>query len=641
MKSLTNSLLNIELGILKDVRAAYPEYGGALLDSERLSTIVKTRGLGLFSLDLPHLDSLLTEGLETGRLRLEGPLTHAVSRVVRVPRLFSGLWLRVFDKFGTLKQDVDVNALFFLRQLCCLGKKAQVECSSARLSKAIGEYYDIERELWQPTLDWAGDQLYQEASKAENCHLSDNDPANQPFFNQRRAGDPRLNWLLGRVQRVADLVLSEFEEFDPVLYTGIRAELGEPTGFRHGPGAVSDRRGLVNKYEFPRWSTKLESKFPYRLCGTTASDEETTPLNHEVASRLISVPKTAKSPRLIASEPTEHQWCQQVIRAYMVEQLQSIFGEEFICFKKQSLSQDMALSASRNRELTTIDLSSASDRLSCWTVERIFRGNLSLLTALHAARTRYIRIDSGYNDSHIKLRKFASQGTATTFPVQTLVFLIVALGCSIQGDVKWSNINRLRGKVRVFGDDIIAPSTRYADITAVLTHLQLKVNSTKSFVRGFFREACGLDAYQGYDVTPVKPTVVVPTGPSSRQAVLDTSNNLFAKGLWNAAKAAESTLGDRLLRRLPVHRRDKGLTGLVSFCGEDVSHLRRRWNRVLHRYEWRVWHIRSQSRLIQPGERFALLQYFTEAPDPNLRWEHGYAKRPKSSDGFRWDPLYA
>lgn len=641
MKSLANNLLTIALGVIKDVRAAYPQYEGALFDSERLSLTCRTRGLGFFSLDLPHLDSLLTEGLETGRLRLEGPLTHAVSKRVRVPRLFSGLWMRVFDKTGCLKQDVDVNAIFFLRQLCCLGKKTQISCSPQRLKRALEEYYDIERELRPPSLNWEADALCQEAQDCESLHLSGDDRSGAPDLYGGKERDHRVSWLLDRVQLVADLVLGEFSEFDPVSLSGERAEEGKRTGFKHGPGAVAERKGVVNKYDFANWPAKLESKFPYRLCGTTASDMETMPINHEVASRLISVPKTAKSPRLIAAEPTEHQWCQQLVKGFMVDELRRLFGKEFICFEEQSLSQNMALRASLDRSLTTIDLSSASDRLSCWTVERIFRKKLSLLTALHAARTRYIRMPSGYGDSHIKLRKFASQGTATTFPVQTLVFLIIALGCSIKGPVNWTGIRKLSGKVRVFGDDIIAPNDRYEDITAVLTELQLKVNSTKSFVGGFFRESCGLDAYKGYDVTPVKPTVVVPSGPSSRQAVLDTSNNLFAKGLWNAAKAAESTLGHRVLRRLPVNRRDSGLTGLVSFCGEDRGHLQRRWNRNLHRYEWRIWHLRSRVRTIQPGERFALLQFFTEAPCDQLDWSHGYAERPKSSDGLRWDPLYA
>jgi hypothetical protein len=133
MKSQVNALLHVLQGIREDIRAAYPDLKGLDLDLERIALTCQTRGLGMFTLDLPHLDSLLLRGLEDGRLTLEGPLSTAVSKSTKVPRLFSGLWLRVFDKESCLRQDVDVTSIFFLRQLCCLGKKIEVECSPDRI----------------------------------------------------------------------------------------------------------------------------------------------------------------------------------------------------------------------------------------------------------------------------------------------------------------------------------------------------------------------------------------------------------------------------------------------------------------------------------------------------------------------------
>jgi hypothetical protein len=67
------------------------------------------------------------------------------------------------------------------------------------------------------------------------------------------------------------------------------------------------------------------------------------------------------------------------------------------------------------------------------------------------------------------LKKFASQGTAVTFPVMSLVMLFISLGVSLEGKVSWRNIRKLRNKVRVFGDDIIIPNAGYAQLCRVMT----------------------------------------------------------------------------------------------------------------------------------------------------------------------------
>lgn len=643
MKSLANGLLDIALGIIKDVRVAYPQLKGVDLDVERLALNCQTRGLGFFSLDLPSLDSALLQGLEHGFLASKGPLMRAGSKKTSVPRFLQGLWLKVFDRTGVLKEEPDINAIFFLRQIFCLGKKVQLTCSPKRLSNALKEYVNVESETIPPTLAWDEDEL-DPLCVIRTISLTDFGTDRLPLFESLDRGsvedERKTSGILLRVQQVADLVATELGPFHPIHYSGGKAELGLRTGFKHGPGAVADRTGRVNKYDMPRWSAKLERTFPYRLCGTIASDLETLPINHEVASKLFTVPKTAKAPRLIASEPTEHQFCQGLVADFLVNKLEAMFGTEFICFKDQGLSGKMALQASLDRSLATIDLSSASDRLSCRTVERVFRMNYPLLRALHAVRTRYIRLQTDGVSSFIKLKKFASQGTATTFPVQSLVFLIIALGACIEGEVNWTNIRRLRGRVRTFGDDIIVPNERYADVTAVLHALGLKVNMEKSFHKGHFRESCGVDAYKGYDVTPVKPSVVTPDGPQSRMAVLDTSNNFHLKGMWHASTVIESTLGDRYLRRLPIVGRDCGTVGRRSFTGRSTDHLETRWNIALHRQEWRIWTFQSRSGRLPTGERFALLQYFTEAPYSRLHWEHGIAKRAVVRDNVRWDPLY-
>lgn len=719
MKSQVNVLLQVSGGILKDASLTYPELKESFLkDYERIALYSRTRGLGLFTQDLPSLETALLGGLEDGRLSLSGALSTRVSKRIRVPRLYAGLWLRVFEKDSSLKLDVDITALFFLRQLLKLGKKLEVDCSPKRRKATVEDYYDIERKLRAPTLGWENDSLFPEPTAGDRvgsnrrghaaddqycCHSSSDRDCDDLFhgdvvhttepeedlitvsFSEEgpdplpvnvhlaQALDRSLGTvdttlplyssqgkkrhekdyeaqrsdldLLNKAQQVADLIVSSFDVLEPVALSGQLESECQGTGFKHGPGAVAERKKFWEKSQFSNWPRKLQTTFPFELCGTTAGFTGDRPQNHEVASRLLAVPKTVKSPRLIAAEPVAHQWCQQLVLNFFFSQCRKTFrGSSFIDFRDQSLSADLVIQASRDRSLSTVDLSEASDRLSCWTVERIFRSSRSILTALHAARTRYLQ--DGVNESHsvnmgfLKLKKFASQGTAVTFPVMSLTMLCLALASSVEGDITWKNIWKYRDQVRVFGDDIILPTHGYERLLRVMELCQLKVNVAKSYTTGYFRESCGADGYKGHDVTPVCPKVIVATDATSQQALLDYTNNLFNKGLWHASDALFSHLPPLLQRGLRVvAKSDVAIRGLTSYCGSDESHLRTRWNSRLHRYEVKVWFL-SDRPVERPRDDFsALLDFFTSKHShEQARTVSRYAESRKTKHGLRWEP---
>lgn len=649
MKSQANALLHVMQGLRKDVQAAYPALKGLAKDFDRLALYCQTRGLGLFTLDLPSLDPALLQGLETGRLVLGGPLSKRVSKKIGVPRLFSGLWLRVFDKSACLRQDVDVNAIAFLRQIFRLGKNIVVECSQSRKQAALENYHAIERAMVVPTLRWDHDTLG-ECQHGDHRHLGDNlrvSRVHDLFWTAQMRAEPgrvseilRDNRLLDQCQQVADVIVGSFEFCEPVSYSGDLESEARGIGCRHGSGAVSERIPRWERSQFRFWPDKLEGWFPFDQLGKTAGSPEVRPSVHEGPSRLILVPKTAKGPRIIASEPTSHMWCQQLLRRFMVDQLNRLFGEDFICFHKQELSGELVLGASRDRNLATIDLSDASDRLSCWTVERILRKSPSLLSSLHAARTRYLRDTVSKEMGFLKLRKFASQGTATTFPVQSLVFLCLAIGSCIQGRVTMRKIRKLSSHVRVYGDDIIIPSRGYARLLRVTELLGLKVNRTKSFVNGHFRESCGTDGFMGYDVTPTSPKTVVVDSPASCQAVIDTCNNLYCKGYWHASDHLKSHIPPRIRCGLRiVDQHGAGFSGLISYSGGDESHLRTRWNQSLHRYEVRVWNIRYRTLKRDRGGYSALLDFMSNVHNhEQARVVHEFDCSRKTRDGLLWEP---
>lgn len=560
-----------------------------------------------------------------------------MSKTVKVPAFLQGLWLRVFDKNACLLPDADSTAVYFLRQIFCLGKKTEVPCTSSRIQKTMEEYHAIERRIRRPSLRWAEDNL-DPHNHGTNLHLRDYLVPDLPLFpNAHCEWDGGERILIERCQRVADYVSRAFKFFEPVTYSGNRFEAGKRPGFRHGPGAVAKLPKTRYKYNFESWSTKLQEWFPYRDIGSIASDSR-IPINHEVSSKLISVPKTAKSPRLIAAEPVEHQWCQQLMRTYFVEEIKRVFKRDFISFDSQRISQLMALRGSADGSLATIDLSSASDRLSCWVVERMFRKNPSILHALHSCRTRSVLDNISYEKGVFIQNKFAAQGTAVTFPVQTIVFFICALTIAL-GDRHPSRWRECVNQVRVFGDDIIVPNTGYDDMVTLLHALGLKVNEDKSFHRGSFRESCGGDFFRGHDVTPVKPKFAISDITAMRTALIDTSNNFFRKGCWHAARAVSSWAESAFFKHLPIGR-IAGSSGLYSFIGSKVDHLKSRWNTAFQRTEYRTWLPISRVTKTSLGGLEAITQYFAELPDHDQKWSSGIASRPKLSNKLGWRPLY-
>ncbi|DAD52732.1 RNA-directed RNA polymerase [ssRNA phage SRR7976323_6] len=695
MKSQVNALLHVSEGIIADASSTYPELGKSFCkDLQRLTLLCQHRGLGVYTLDLPSLDAALLNGLENGRLATHGLVSRLVSSRVRVPRLFAGLWLRVFDKDSCLKQDVDVNAIFFLRQLCCVGKKIAVECSPSRIKASKENFNAIESGLRKPSLGWNSDDLICEPTNAHDyerwmdsdCrYLNDSDNRGPDLFpgfipegktterlkrtySHREYRLNHLNYLsltdilegtrsqdfelfdfeksgardgiiLNKIQKVSDLISEKLGVFDPVTFSDWLYDNDQGIGFRHGPGAVAERLSPDLKSGFTAWPRKLSNCFSFVQLGLL-NLLDGVPSSNERSSRLLCVPKTAKGPRLIAAEPVAHQWCQQVVLKFLFNRVDSLFKGDFIDFRDQGKSHEMVVTSSQDKRLATVDLSDASDRLSCYVVERVFRHNLSLLSALHSCRTRWIEIDNSLQRDYLILKKFASQGTATTFPVMSLVMLCIALGASHDDHefITWSSILSKAKQVRVFGDDIVIPSTGYEDLVRAMELLQLKVNIAKSYVSGSFRESCGLDAFQGDDITPVKPTTLVPNGPSSVQALVDTSNNLFEKGLWRASERVLSLIPSSYRRNIGVRGIfDDGPACLTSFVGSDTSNLKVRWNQNLQRREVSCINIVDTSTKARGRRSFHLLDFFSKRYSPtNPRIVEYGKRRPETKLRLRW-----
>jgi hypothetical protein len=594
MKSLVSSMHLVAAGILADAKLAYPSLVGEFGRDERsLASYVSTRGLGFFTLDLPSLGSILLEGLESGRLVLAGPASRRSSARIKVPKLFRGLWLRVFDYSGSLRLDPDPTAVAFLRQLADLGKKVTLSCTDARNRASVKEFVDVERTTRPPTLRWSDDELFighhcRSLSFSSFGRMQRISATSDPALFEDdigRLSEKDAN-LLERLDSICRDVSTGYGLLDPVTYERDRLLADLPSGTKNGPGAVSDRTSKQEKFCFDYWPAKLQNVFPIAYFGHRPNEQGKRFTNLEHPSKLIMVPKTAKTPRLIASEPSYHQWCQQLVKVFLEERTPDLFGP-IISFRDQSMSHPLVRLGSQDRSLATVDLSAASDRLSCWAIERAFAWNTSLLNAFKACRTRVIGPSERVDIDFAYLRKFSTMGSALTFPVQSIFFACVALAVLPGRPTLRSQLNRWGNQVRVYGDDIVIPATGYVDLVRLLTILGLKVNLSKSFTKGHFRESCGYDAFLGHDVTPIKPRSLDPTTPDGRASLIELTNNLYLRGYWKASEAARSILPESTLRGLPVVDPRSGTVGLVSYLGTNVTDIPIRYNEHIQQYEAR------------------------------------------------------
>jgi hypothetical protein len=265
-----------------------------------------------------------------------------------------------------------------------------------------------------------------------------------------------------------------------------------------------------------------------------------------------------------------------------------------------------------------------------------------------SVRTRFITNDIDKCSPKLwKLRKFASMGSALTFPVQSIVFLCLALavGC-YQEQVPYYRVRSLRKKVRVYGDDIIIPAGWVPQFRAVLTALGLKINEAKTFTGKNFRESCGVDAFRGANVTPANVIQFYEESkPTSLRSVVEISNNFYLRGYFAASLRILSSVPKDVLKYVPWTKPGSRTFGRISGSG-FVPTSKVRWNVNTQVEEFLMLDvISSQPADGQRYEGFAnLLQYFTEDPSKSdiSVWASGQLAKPLPLIRKRWvSTLYA
>jgi hypothetical protein len=260
------------------------------------------------------------------------------------------------------------------------------------------------------------------------------------------------------------------------------------------------------------------------------------------------------------------QYAQQALKDTLVKGIESYWlSKGHVNFADQSINQRQAIRGSRTGRLATIDLSDASDRVPRELALAMFDSNPDFRDAIDACRSTRAILPNG--TLVYPLRKFASMGSALCFPVEAMYFYTICVKALLEKrnlPVTPRNVHSVSRVIRVYGDDIVVPST---DAVAVIDHLQkynCKVNSSKTFWSGYFRESCGVDAYRGKQVQPVYLRKLFPD--DRRQAsqiisIVETANLFYLKGYWQTATY--------------LFERIEGLIGCLPYVSENSEGLGR------------------------------------------------------------------
>jgi len=484
-----------------------------------------------------------------------------------------GFLSRVFDKQGVILETPDAECIWAVRQFCYLTHKIERECSPERVNAAFSQFVSTDQSLLglPERLDPKRIEMFVEISRV----------------------------LFGRIFQECDRKVASWELIP-----------------KHGPGAVAERLSQKDRREYPYWTDRLDAVFPkwrYTTNSREAGPGQLVPMSEELAVRVTAVPKTQSTPRIIAIEPSAVQYAQQGLKREFYEMIGRGPLSKVLGFQDQTRNREMARLASIDLSMGTLDLSEASDRVHWFLVYLMLRPYPHLWEFVWATRSHRADVPGA---GIIPLQKFASMGSALTFPIEAMIFTVLS-GCAMwQTEHRRPTAKSLVGRVSVYGDDIIVPIDAIDCVVDWLEHFGAKVNRTKSFWNGSFRESCGAEYYQGRDVSVVRARSELPSSRNDAAeiaALVDLRNRALESGLWGFVKDVDQAL-DQLVS-LPyasatqessnayLHRK----TYLIPELEEG------RYNPDLHHWERKVPILVGQAESYSTDDEAGLLEWFHDA----------------------------
>lgn len=537
--------------LLHDVKRLEPGVKGLDRDLHTIKVRFENEGYGFITVALPTLGKALDRGLADGKYTCPS----GFSTKGALPKFLSGLLCAVFDiQTGTILDNPCIRSVKLYREITLMFKKLTYSDSREEIlhKKAVSEFMACDNEL---SID---------ISSTEMDHY---------------------------IVPVSRMILLGLNLFDPRT---IQA--------KHGPGSVAEShspnqkwRGVLSDlvkhfrdaedFGFDTFIYEsIDDGHSSRMLIKSSGDPCDTPTG---IAKLISVPKSSTARRTITMEPVLKQFFQQGLNTVLrsaIDRCSVLRG--CLALTSQERNQVSCLEGSRTGKIATVDLSSASDRLSLLLVEKIFASKTVFLDSLKRSRSSRIKID----ESEHEMLKFAGMGNATTFPVQSITFAVLAI-CSILSYDKlrpsYKNVKRASRLLRVFGDDITIPTQYVASLDTWLTFYGLKINHKKSFSTGFFRESCGVDAFHGRDVSPLYVQYLPGLLQSKSDLVphlVSVSNRLWDRCLYESSNSVRHMVED-LVGPLPLCSKYSGGLGWHSRVDTNIAH---KWDGKLQQFVFRT-----------------------------------------------------
>jgi len=550
-------------------------------DYKTIMSRIEEEGFSFLTITLTNFGKDLEKGLDQGYV--DHNLFKAFAFQRGLPRLFGGFLDLIFDRnSGVLLNTPDEDSIQAIRQLTLMFGKVKMQCTPERDYAALKRYVECEQEVKDADKFFP---LYEEDFK-----------------------------------RVSSLLFSGlFTRLDHMAYYG---ELIP----KHGSGATADGLHGNAKFYQSDWPVRLEEYFPageYLFPNWRYYDASF--INYlepgsEVPVKVTLVPKTLKTPRVIAEEPTAVQYVQQGLLEAIVDEVSKDFVlESLIGNKYQEPNQVLALKGSSDGSLATLDLSEASDRVSNQHVLALLSRWPHVSGAVQACRSRKADVP-GFG--LLRLAKFASMGSALCFPFESMVFVtVVLMGIEKELNTRLSrsDIKSLIGKVRVYGDDIIVPTEYAQSVADYLEAFGFKVNRSKSFWTGKFRESCGKEYYNGYDVSIVRVRSMFPGKLTDSQELISTvslRNQLYKAGLWRSVKYLDRVIEDKI--PFPAVGPDSPALGKFSYLGYESQ----RTDRYLQLPMVKAAVSEATFPANGVDDRFALMKVFLKRGDEPLAKRH-------------------
>lgn len=536
-------------------------------------------GNGFLTVALPALCDAFDLGLSTGKFTC--PPGFQKTRGGAIPRLFSGMLCEVFDIVtGTVLETPNLGVVKSIREVLRCFKKLTLE------SERVEELDRL-----------AKDKFF----------------GNEDFCKEGHSLSERELRILSAV---GETILPELDTFHPCEILP-----------KHGPGAVAESVTTNQK-----WSVvihHLDELVEYgfsglaALCKHTNNSDRRLPLSE--SAKLVTVPKDSTSRRTITIEPCLKQFIQQGWNTHLRDSIKKDrVLRRCLALTDQTKNQVLALKGSQNDKWATIDLSSASDLLTKQLVGLVFESRSSFLELILDCRSQSVLDGSSAKG----LEKFAGMGNATTFPVQSVVFAVLAICAILDSRHEWPTVGRvarIAQLVRVYGDDIIVPTKHARAVVGWLTKAGLRVNLKKSFLQGYFKESCGVDAYHGVDVTPLYvrhlPSNLSKRTPEIIKHYVDLSNHAWMRGLYEFSNSLRECAEDALGSILPLVHSKSGAFGLHT--RREWSQVQR-WSRVHHRPELRGYVLQPVHRKDIIDGYAALAKFFVSSEDDDR--ERGWWK---------------